>query len=328
MLNVSSSARYEEQVPGILLMISAFMAFPTLEVAPARLSLEDSGQYRATDVAKVVQTIDPVRTGRDPYKAINAAITDKSFTLKDRGLAFAVDPKDIRDAGGDEDVAVASCAQPAVASVLAHLHSATLTALYGISNTQACTDVWSSDSSDPVKDWHTARNTKFKGSPAMPNALHMPRVVADHLSRHPKFKGLFTGAKTDMTIPEEVRRNIARVFELEYVTIDESRWNTANEGQAASWAYIANQTKVCFYRRESGLLTSVPQTIRTFVRTLSIAPGLESMNIPGQELLADAMVCWTWPVPNPGGRGGACAVLAEPNIVNAETAVVLTGASS
>ena len=329
MLNVSSSARYEEQVPGILLMLAAFSAFPIFDVAPARISLADSGQYRASDTAGAVQGSDgdPIRAGRDPYTFLNSAITDKSFTLKDRGKGFTVDPKDIRDCGGDEDMAIASAAMPAVATVLAYLHSATLTALYGVSNTQACAAVWSDDSSsDPVKDWHTARNTKFKGSPVLPNALHIPRVIVDHLSRHAKFKGLFTSNKDDV-VPEFVRKNLARVFEVEYVTVDESRWNTANPQQAASYAYIANQTKVCFYRRESGLLTSAPQTIRTFVRTLSIAPSLESLTIPGAEIMADAMLAWTWAVPNPGGRAGIAAMLAQPNIVNAETACVLTGAA-
>lgn len=324
---LNNPTRFEESIPGLLVMNGAYFGdIPTVRIAPPRLSLADSGSYRATKVGSMLQALATKRGGRDPYRSINGATENKTFTVTDRGLEFGIDPKDIRDLGGDENQAVLAAALPALYTVMLGLHNDLVTLLTstGITQTEAAGAAWDNSSSDPIQDVHDAIISGYKGSPVLPNVMVIGREKAYALTRHAKIKGLFGGGDTTFMAPAVVEAKLAQAFGLEEVIIDATRRNTADEGQTASYSYLFPNNQAVLLRRERTPTPNVPQTVRTFVNPQSLTDAFEAMSIPGMEVLADAVQAWTWGVGNPGGRKGIVAVLAEPNIVNAETGVRIT----
>lgn len=106
------------------------------------------------------------------------------------------------------------------------------------------TDLWSDyTNSDPVGDIETGKDTIHGKIFRYPNTLLLGVQVYKILKHHPDVIDRFKYVKQGIITPEM----LADLFEVERVIIGKAGYNTANEGQTASYSYLWGKNAVLAY---------------------------------------------------------------------------------
>lgn len=117
----------------------------------------------------------------------------------------------------------------------------------GNSDTLEDTEQWSDyDHSDPIGDITDALDLPL----VRPNTAVFGRSVFTKLSQHPKIVKAVLGNSGDSGIA--TRQQIAQLFELDQVLIGEGYYNTAVEGQTASYARVWGKGAAFLYLDSMG----------------------------------------------------------------------------
>lgn len=146
---------------------------------------------------------------------------------------------------------------------------------------------WSDDAnSDPFTDISNAQTAILQNTGKKPNVLVLGWAVYQALRKHPlvidRIKFTMKADAADIT-----PMLLAAAFAVDEVVVSEAVYNTANEGQAASMAFIVGKTALLCYRPKAPGLR-IPSAGYIFAWN-----GLNGMGVSGVR-------SWSDPLPNKG----------------------------
>lgn len=101
---------------------------------------------------------------------------------------------------------------------------------------------WDDVSSTPIEDVQTQIRAMEQNTGYMPNVLALGRKVYDNLLRHPDIVDLLKGGATTGTPAVANAQLLARIFGVDRVVVARASQNTASEGQAATYGFVAGST--------------------------------------------------------------------------------------
>tara|TARA_R110002020_G_C16270195_1_gene771049 strand:- start:82 stop:1032 length:951 start_codon:yes stop_codon:yes gene_type:complete len=121
----------------------------------------------------------------------------------------------------------------------------------------AGTNRWDNAASDPVSNAQDAKDTIIKASGEDPNVAIMGYEVYQALRQHPAILEFVSRTSNNVGLVDD--SDIARALDVETIYVGKAVANTANEGQAASNAYIWGKS-VLFARLRTSPAPMTPQS--------------------------------------------------------------------
>lgn len=123
---------------------------------------------------------------------------------------------------------------------------------------------WNDDSSDPIKDIQTGRQTIAESTGFEANTLVLGRHVYDRLTLHPDILDRIKYGQTPGRPAQVTRDALAALFEVDRILVGSAIQNTAMEGATNSHSFIAGRhALLCHTASSPGLMT--PTAGYTFV---------------------------------------------------------------
>lgn len=127
------------------------------------------------------------------------------------------------------------------------------------------TTKWSDKSSDIIYDIELAKKTILQNTGQMPNVLTFGYETWEQVKQHPDIIARLDRGQTN-GLAQVTRQAVAALFELDEVLVMSAIKNSADEGAAASYAFIGGKHALLTYRPPSpGILT--PAAAYTFTWT-------------------------------------------------------------
>jgi len=132
---------------------------------------------------------------------------------------------------------------------------------------------WNDPSSTPIEDIRTVQTKVHLASGGfMPNKLVIGRSVFVALKNHPDILDLIKYQGTPANPAQITTNALAALFELDEVVVTEAVYNTAAEGETASFSYVSDKSALLVYTPETAGLNT-PASGYTFNWTGLLGTG-------------------------------------------------------
>ena len=219
------------------------------QVAPRIRVTAESDKYYVWDDAPLTDDGDDLlRADKADYANADWSPTTSDFQTEEYGIQYPLGDREVANAepGADPDAygtrvcthRIMLARERRIATLL------TNTAVVPNNTTLSGTDQWDDYvNSDPETNVETARESIHTGAIRMPNTLVMGRQVLSKLKRHPGLLETFKYTSGGQLTLEQ----LADLFEVDRILVGDGVYNSANEGQTASNAFIWGKHVIMMY---------------------------------------------------------------------------------
>jgi len=224
-------------------------AFVGLEMLPVvKVKKESDKYYKYNSKADRFRVPNNLRAPKSDSKTVDWKVTTDTYSCNEYALNDLIDDREKNNADKPLNMKVDTVEFLTDLNLLAQekrivdmLTDETVLTSY---NALTGTDQWSDyTNSDPVGDIETGRNTIHGKIFKMPNTLLLGLEVYSQLKHHPDVIDRFKYVSKGIITPEM----LADLFEVEKVIIGKAGYNTANEGQTASYSYLWGKNAILAY---------------------------------------------------------------------------------
>lgn len=223
-----------------------FVGLQMLPVVPVKK--ESDKYYIYNSKADRFRIPDTLRAPKTESKTVDWKVTTGTYQCEEHALNDLIDDREKANADKPLNLAVDTTEFLTDLILLAqekriadYLSSETYMTNY---TTLSGTDQWSDYSnSDPVGDIETGKETIHGKIFQFPNTLLLGQQVYNKLKHHPDVIDRFKYVKKGIITPDM----LADLFEVERVIVGASGYNTAKEGQTASYSYLWGKVAILAY---------------------------------------------------------------------------------
>lgn len=224
-------------------------AFVGLQMLPVvQVKKESDKYYKYNSKADRFRVPDTLRAPKTESKQVDWKVTTGTYQCEEHALSDLIDDREKANADKPLNLAVDTVEFLTDLIKLAqekriadYLSSSTYMTAY---TTLAGTDQWSDyANSDPVGDIETGKETIHGKIFRVPNTLLLGQQVYNKLKHHPDVIDRFKYTNKGIITKEM----LADLFEVEKVIVGESGYNTAKEGQTASYSYLWGKIAILAY---------------------------------------------------------------------------------
>lgn len=204
-----------------------------------KVKKETDEYYKYNSKATRFRIPDTLRAAKTESKQIDWEVTTDSYACKEHAMNDLIDDREYANA--DKPLNLKTDTVEFLTDVILTSQEKRIadqlfsTSVITNNNTLSGTDQWSDyENSDPIDDIETGMQDVHGRIFRNPNTLVLGKAVYDKLKHHPDITDRIKYSMKGIITPEL----LAELFGVEKVLVGESGYNSAKEGQTASYGYL------------------------------------------------------------------------------------------